>query len=407
MRRSIKVQGGALQFVVFMGAVIAVLLLCFVLLTYTHKFFGQKTDRFVDIVKTNESVFRELLRSAKEGPSSWEAQGIHMQHRSQPWGMYEVHTLRSGFQKQIFERTALTGHGYAGEPPSLYLQDNNRPLVLAGQAGFTGKSFIPQAGIRPGNIGGVGFYGSIPPDYLIAQSQPGLPALEFAVPETTSERMDLRPGMKIERSFRDPAVTINGVILELEDVTFSGHVHIQASQRIVVRPSAQLYDVVLQAPEIYIDRGVNGRFQAFATKKIDVGAGSQLGYPSALVLWTTSVQEQPVQPQDFKQIRLGPNSYVGGCLVYLDTFEEKASYPNLHVDATAEVVGEVFSEGPIEVKGNITGSVYTHSFMAMENGSRYQNHLFEGRINSTELPASFAGLGLTGKTTKRIALWVE
>ena len=61
----------------------------------------------------------------------------------------------------------------------------------------------------------------------------------------------------------------------------------------------------------------------------------------------------------------------------------------------------------IEIKGLVTGSVYTHSFMAMENGSRYQNHLFEGRINSTALSESYAGLALAGKTSKQIARWVE
>ena len=407
MRRSGKVQGGALQFVVFMGTVIAVLLLCFVLLTYTHTFFGQKTDRFVELVKTNESAFRQLLQGTKTGPSSWDEQGIHMQHQSQTWGMYEVHTLRSGFQKQMFERTALTGHGYAGEPPSLYLQDNNRPLVLAGQAGLIGKAFLPPAGIRPGNIGGVGFYGAVPPDHLVAQSQSSLPALDRKELRAEGERTPFKPGMKRKRSFHEPAINISGETVVLEDVTVSGHVIIAATNTIVVRPTATLYDVILQAPEIRIEPGVQGRFQAFATKKIDVGAGAQLGYPSALVLRATTAQEPQIQPQDFKQIRLGPNSYVGGCIVYLDSFEEKAAYPNVHLDATAEVAGEIYSQGPIEVKGRISGSVYTHSFMAMEKGSRYQNHLFEGRINSKELPPTFAGLALNGKTIKKIARWVE
>ena len=54
MKAPIKIRAGALQFVLFIGAIIAILLFAFVLISYTHSFFGKKTDLMVDVIQGTE-----------------------------------------------------------------------------------------------------------------------------------------------------------------------------------------------------------------------------------------------------------------------------------------------------------------------------------------------------------------
>ncbi len=47
-----KIKAGALQFVLFVGAIIAVLLMSFLLLTYTHQHFEKKTDVLIEVLRS-------------------------------------------------------------------------------------------------------------------------------------------------------------------------------------------------------------------------------------------------------------------------------------------------------------------------------------------------------------------
>ena len=61
MRLRKKVKAGALQFVLFMGAVIAVLLMTFVLLNHTHQLFDKKTTKVVEVVKKADMGIQQAM----------------------------------------------------------------------------------------------------------------------------------------------------------------------------------------------------------------------------------------------------------------------------------------------------------------------------------------------------------
>ena len=74
------------------------------------------------------------------------------------WGVFEKRTAIAEFKKQRFEKTAMVGGRLSKEPFSLYLKDKQRPLIIAGAAKITGDAFLPEQGIRPGNIAGHSYY---------------------------------------------------------------------------------------------------------------------------------------------------------------------------------------------------------------------------------------------------------
>ena len=59
----------------------------------------------------------------------------------------------------------------------------------------------------------------------------------------------------------------------------------------------------------------------------------------------------------------------------------------------------------MELKGKVYGSVFTDSFIAIANGSYYQNHLLDAEINSAELEDEYIGLPLVN-TKKGVAKWL-
>ena len=161
MRLSLKIRGGALQFVLFIGAVIAVLLLTYVLLTYSHMLFSKKTDRLLDTIERADIVLQHTLNGTTVpfNHNLWANDGIKVDLTQDFWGAFEIIKVTTSFQKKTFTKTALVGQSLLEKDMALYLKDNLRPMIIVGNAKIIGDAYLPQQGIRAGNISGQSFFG--------------------------------------------------------------------------------------------------------------------------------------------------------------------------------------------------------------------------------------------------------
>jgi hypothetical protein len=153
---------------------------------------------------------------------------------------------------------------------------------------------------------------------------------------------------------------------------------------------------------------VQGAFQAFASKSIIVGKNCSLNYPSALVVYENTIanRNQGNQPM-VSPISINSNSVIRGILIYKNSSEERVFYPQIKIASNTTLIGQLYCEKSLELKGNIVGSVFTDSFMALENGNIYQNHLYKGTINSMQLQDQFVGLGIDNfSTNKKVVKWL-
>lgn len=421
-----RLSGGALQFVVFIGVVIALLLTAFISLTHMHLFFKKQTDKQIetirnlnlgwsfflsDIEQTGDSIIYKIPEDEKA------ILGISRDF----YGLFEKVTVTSVRDKARFSQMGFTG-SYPSERTALYLQDLNRPLVFVGQARIEGKAFLPEAGVRPGNISGNSFYGNQLIHGKEELSTTSLPPLskkaELSLRELidTNYKEDFEPISSLERemvrSFKtQTALFYSQSSLTLQRIKASGNLIIKSSGTLTVRASAILEDVILVAPRIKINKGVSGNFQAIATEKINVEGDVDLQYPSALILINNVANEwqNPEHGINPNQIYLAKNSSVKGMLVYL----EEGKRPKGRSDFEARILmqensvcnGEVYCEGNMELKGTVKGSVFTSRFVAQEFGSVYQNHVYNGRILAEDLAEEFGGLPLSN-TPKTVMKWL-
>ena len=419
MKWSKKIRSGALQFVLFVGAIIAVLLLSFVLVTYSHILFKKRTDITIDLIQATNSAFERTLTtpfSQEEVVEAKDVGGFQANIQSKYWGLLELRTVAAKKGKLGFTKIGLVGHAQA-ERPALYLQDNQRPMVIVGNARINGTAHLPQRGIKMGNIGG---YGYTQPQLVYGRklpSQAQLPPLEDALQtqitrlsnpffEPQGIKIDLQKGTILKNSFRDETQIIKGNIVQLEDLELTGNILVWATQRIVVHPSAKLRDVVLVAPHIEIQDFTKGNFQALASQHIAVGQQCQLHYPTVLAI-NKGRSKQDIEAQSLQPgIHLEKGTWVTGMLLYLD--ENESNQPQVHVqiEEQAMVNGEVYCTQNLELKGNVNGSVFTNAFVAAEKGSFYLNHLYNGQIDASLLPAEYGGLYLGDEHKTMVMKWL-
>lgn len=421
-----KLKAGALQLTLFIVVVIALLLASFLILVHTHQRFQIQTDFVLETVENaNKGINYALQHSVQFNDTTelnfldedYKTLNVHKDY----WGLFEKVSSKSQIKNKTFQKVALIG---ATQPAlnrmALYVEDNNKPLVLVGNTTVRGLAFLPQRGVKSGNISGHSYYGS----QLIYGNTKTSTALPELVSETLKhlERIsentaiedyrfiDLNQSESFENSFLEPyqlVYSLNKIVLSQK--TLTGHIIVQSQTEIVVENSSHLKDVILVAPKITIQDGVKGAFQAFATESIDVSSNCYLGYPSALVVTIDGLQNvtQPTTQSEelINPIQIQSDSVVKGAIVFT-TNETATTYePHVVIDENATIYGEVYCNANLELKGVVYGSVFTSNFIAKQFGSVYQNHLYNATIIVDSLQQEY--VGLTFKDSKKdIIKWL-
>ncbi|MBS9464165.1 hypothetical protein KIM67_17210 [Flagellimonas sp. 389] len=419
MQINTKIKAGALQFVLLVGAVIAVLLLTFALLHQSHVLFGKKTSKTIEVIKKADLALNYAMQQniaindsvTLKMPS---ADGVEVSVLKSFWGVFEKYVVTSKFKKTMFVKTALVGGAVDEQFPALYLKDNDRPMIIAGSAKITGDAYLPEQGIRPGTIGGQFYRFNLPIYGTVKKSSKTFPTIETSLKNHLkqlssrgnggfrNDNIRFSEGLKLVNSFESSTQYIYGDMMRLSNVDLRGNIMIWATQQINVGRNSQLKDVVLVAPKIVIENGFSGVLQCIATKSIEVESKVALDYPSALVV-NKGNRPNP-KDQSEPNIQIGEHVSIKGIVAYLEEADEGNFSPQITIAENTTVFGEIYCEKNLELKGAVMGNVITDAFIALENGSVYQNHLFNGTIDVTLLPMAYSGVLFTKE--KALAKWL-
>ncbi len=421
--KRIKLKAGALQLVTLIGVLIALLLSAFILLLYIHKKFSVQTDFIVETVQQSHQGIAHVLYSKiplndtvfLERDTNDKVLKVFRAY----WGVFEKVTTTASVKNKQFKKVALIGSSLLKkERTALYLQDNNKPLVLVGTTKINGTSYLPKQGVKPGNISGQSFYGQ--------QLINGTIKSAYRLPKIAPELLDALTKINeayLERSHNNfITTTLNETVsnsfynqtkfifsksrIKLDNVELIGNIIVQSKTEIRVSASSKLKDVLLIAPKIIIEDEVTGNFQALATHEIIVGKKVTLDYPSALIL------KEQKNPQEDKQhhekehgILLDAHSSIKGLILYIGLDTPNNYKSQIKLEANSHVYGEVYCTQNLELKGNVYGSVFTNNFLTSANGTIYQNHILNGTILVDQLPQEYVGLAFDN-SLKHVAQWL-
>lgn len=421
-----KLYSGALQFTIFVSVVIALLLAGIVLLTYTHRYFIHQSKAIAENIHLSDSGISTLLLENELSsdtldliiPDSDNGQIINI-HLSQ-WGIFEKGFAKTRYREKKYTKGALLGSGIpSSERNALYLRETYKPLVVVGNTKITGTVLLPEQGIKTGNINGNSYYGSQLIYGSIQRSKPELPMLKYDYrkqlnyylkefkPLRSNDYIKLNPGEKVINPFKEP---VRGYYSEneivLNNVSLTGNIIIRSEKKITVKSNTLLSDIIIVAPEIIIDGQVEGSFQAIADTSIKIGANSKLNYPTALVLVEKDNPEAIPYNHFSNKIYINQGTIVKGSICFFSRQDNLENFlVNIFIDERALVKGEVYCDGNLELKGAVTGTVYTNQFIANEGGTVFVNHVYNGTINGSELPHAFGGV-LFDENVKCVVKWL-
>lgn len=417
-----KLQSGALQFTVFISAVIALLLSGLILYAFTFNYFKEQSRATVGIIQLSNAGINYMLSNNEVRTDTIviekltnESQNVQVQVSS--WGIFNKAIAISSHRKKTFKKTAILGGVFDSErDPNLFLAETYNPLTLVGNTQIKGYALLPSLGVRSGYIAGESYYGA---QLIYGKSNKSEVNLPKMSPETvdiidvylrntqikTEDIVTLTPNEKLNNSFKNTTkyVFSKDEIL-LGDATIVGNVIIKSDKKIRISRLSNLKDIIIVAPEVEIEDNVEGVFQVIASKKIDIGKHCKLDYPSALVLHDDS--EMGLNDKKDQNIYINNESLISGVVCYLNAKNTETDFnSNIVLEKNARIKGQVYCQGSFELKGKVSGAVYTKQFVANQAGSIFVNHIYNGIIEDETIPQEFGGILFEDKT-KRVIKWL-
>ena len=413
----IRLKSGALQFAIYTGAIVALMLLGVILYLHTFKMLRQNSEISIDNIKAANIGF---FKATKEDNittdtiiiTDFNDQNQKVKIVNTFWGVFQKAVVLAENKNKKFDKCGLIGSVFFEKKRlSLYLKNNYKPLIVVGNTRIEGNVMLPEQGVQSGYIAGNSYLG----DQLIygnsKNSSQDLPKLNISL-QTEFDKYDkekknivsnyiLNTNDKNINSF----LSETNIIYEKNSFSLSqeiiGNFIIKSDNTITITATSKLKDVVIMASEIIIEEGVKGNFQAIATNKIQVEKNVNLSYPSALV-----INENKKILTEEAQIVIDEFSTIKGIILFKTNKDLSNSFAtHLKILENTRILGEVYCEGNFELKGEVWGSVYTHQFVSNTAGTIFINHLYNAKISTKSFPSYYSGL-LFENQTKSIMKWL-
>lgn len=416
-----KSYSGSLQLTIFICLVIALLLSAFLLLNHTHRFFLQQSksgienillcNSGVDFILTNDNLTSDTIAIQPLTDNNQKVE-VSLSY----WGIYQKGFIKATHREKTSYKIALIGSQIPSSNRSnLYLRDTGKPLKLVGKTVLNGNLYLPSQGVSPGYIAGQGFFGDNLVQGKAFKSNASLPILKNQYTKLIQNShltnnqitLQLLPE-NLSNSFLKPNVKIYSEnTIELKNNYLAGNICIQSNEKITVSSKTKLNDVLLIAPIIEIEDNVKGNFQIIAEKKILIGKNCRLNYPSSIVLIpkaTTVEVTDSTKPNLF----IDSGSIIKGSIFYFTPKikeYENTFKTDMVLNENTKLIGEIYCEGNLELKGTVIGSVYTDQFITNAFGTIFINHIFNGEITAINFPEVFCG-ALFDESPKNIVKWL-
>lgn len=412
-----KVKAGALQYVLVISVLIAIIVFAFIALIYLQRRIQLKNSFYKEAIENVQFGFDFISQNDVPYNTPQEQQFSNNELEKttllkEHWGVFNKITVTSTVKNESFQKIGLTG-GNNIKRDALYLKDNNQPLVLVGDTKIIGDVALPERGVKGGNISGTSYYGNqliFGNQKLSSATLPAIDNLEYIKgliqKRYLNEKVvsfELEEGLKKRQLFsQSTAVFQASESIYLRNVQLQGNIIVHSNKAIVVDTTSLLEDVILIAPVVKIKSNVIGSFQVLATKKIEAARGSKLKYPSALVLFSNEKLE--INPPEENSIAINENCDIKGVVLFHQ--EKGSNYKSqVVISKNSTITGEVYCNQNLELLGSVYGSVYASSFITKHFGSVYVNAIYNGVINVNKLPEQYCGLQI-GNSTQKVAKWL-
>lgn len=418
----VSIKAGALLYSLAIALLIGLLSSSLILFAFFNRTALQQNSDTERLQLNTSSAMQLLLAAPGKAPMDnfteidlfGEAKDIVTLYRKH-WGAFEIALSNAVAGKQSVQRAAMIGATLHNDSRiSVYLADEDKPLSLCGNTLIRGICYLPKAGIKRAYIEGQSFSGDKLIDGEIKESKRELPSINKAMIEHNTAYLSRQYNKsdsiidfeKIQESnFIDHSFSENTWLIRskekiiLTNQNYRGNIIVVSEEAVFVGAGSVLDNVLIYAPYIEVENNFTGSLQLFASDSLLIGENCNLQYPSVAALINNE--------EGSAKMLIGKSVEISG-EVFAYRLGNNPKFPFLFsIEKDAVIKGQVYSNGAIDLKGSIHGSIACEKFILHTPSSVYENHLLNVIIDYSLLSPHFVGVNLTDNSENRkIVKWL-
>ena len=332
------------------------------------------------------------------------------------WGIFNILACTSFSGTKEQQLACLLGQYTARmDTLAIYLVDKNTALTLAGNTYLNGICYLPKSGTKRGTFEQIPYTGNqlVHGDIRISTNQ--LPIFDSIIEKKLFEQLyslhqdsiiefeSIEQKNKIINSFFNKRLVIHSKNkIKLHGKQIIGNVFIQSDQEIEIDADNEIVDAIFFSPSIKLNSKLMVQGQFFSSDSILIEKDVILNYPSVIGIFAS-------QPENLiRKIVLKEDSKVYGEVVTLEPELIGSSNCQIVLDSSSSVICRVYSNGTINIRGQVIGSVYTKEFYIQSGNSYYSNLLFNASIDRPSLNSKFVLSGILEKSSNlQVIKWIK
>ena len=391
--KSTMLKASSLLYAVFVCVIVALLCGSLILIFSYQSRLNQHYFLSQDLIRASNNHFAQLIDNLdyesinSHGEIKNENDQITTTYTLSKWGLYDILKLKTYIKKDTLSKAALIGVKSSNDRLALYLADKDKPLHIGGKSAIHGDVKISDHGVRIAYISGQHFQGNKLVNGTIGKSKSMLPDLQIRldslIPLVKKEfhLEELRDKQLFFNSFHNPSMLVYTDKHAFDNITLGGNMIIHSNDSLFIRKSAHLTDVIIKAPKVVFEKGFSGSVQVIAKNGVHLEEDVFLKYPSSIYVKNDR--------NEMTEVVLEKGSTVIGGLV-LTGHEYRYSLSRLlTIEEDAKLIGRCYCFGKTQLKGQITGTLYTDRFHLKTLASIYENYIVGGIIDKKALPDQF------------------
>lgn len=398
------IRGSTLFMVTVIALIIAVLSACLILVAFNCKIqvLQNQHRQTVELNCTSGvnlllSVYSSLSYNEKKVVDLYGDQDDSVMIEKSKWGIFDI-----GFVKAVHRNIESMKIFQIGSKPvgvaksAIYLVDDGNSLAISGNTVIAGICFLPERGVRSTQVSGFNFTGSKLINGPVKRSSRKLPEINKnpingiieLLESDTATIQKIYSGKyshesdSVFQSFLDPGLIIYQAGPLVINKSITGHVIIKSDTLVIVKSEARLRDVVIIAPDIIISSGFRGNLQAYATDTLALGENCIMEYPSSLGIMKKEFGE------DQPSITVGRGTLFSG-FIFSHQRVDDIRKTLIRIDKESKIYGQIYSDGYLELKGNVIGGVMCKKFILNTPSSFYENHLLNVTVDNSSLSSHY------------------